>query len=673
MATAAEIQADIDQAIAAAQAMREQARRDRILRQAQGEYDAARTWTSMSDPREAAIEDLRASRSFANSDYMSGLQDAPLTGMTGSVGATGDAAREVLGSGLDYMNDPNAVIAATANYLYDQGVPLGQISTIIDTGMWTPYGSVVGGADVATYAPEAYRAAREGDWSTAAGNAAVAGLGLFDAVTSFAPLVGSTVRTGRRAIDTGSDIAHEALNTARAKHYIDPNIVYNTYEAQPYANISTGKRPSDWFADPRQHLPNASSMTPEERAAFAADPRRSWIDPATGGDIMYRDVGASTLPTLQGAGMYDGPAGVETNPLFIARSHASSPQSDAVAALRGYIDAQGATPTTQLGVGDQNALFIPHAAGAGSASDLERLQAAGKDFGLTDVWDVGEGYVMTGFKDPQTGRSVRQAIGDVGVGRPISTTMQSSYPAYEGAWEGGALPATERLLGYLDAADPAAVQALQSSPDVARIAGNIRAADNQLGGYKGVNNDVQAYRNMIARNDWLDPMRADVANKQAIQMQQPVPVLTAGDPLQVHHYSENPLDVIDPNYQFTNAPMRGTERELPRPYPAQSYFGTEGYVKESNLGDVLHGAELQGPMLDLGGPQADAYRAEAQKIVDMYGTQTNLSDTMRNNLATSLTMEMARQAGYTGLQNPTRNIATSFYPTETAWKRLTGE
>lgn len=202
MATQSEIQADIEQAMAAAQAMREQARRDRILRQAQGEYDAARTWSNMSDPREAAIEDLRASRSFANSDYMSGLQDAPLTGMTGSVGPTGYAAGEVLGSGLDYMNDPNAVISSTANYLYDQGVPLGQISTIIDTGMWTPYGSVVGGADVATYAPEAYRAARQGDWGRAAGNAAIAGMGLFDAITSAAPFAGFGV-DAVRAINRG--------------------------------------------------------------------------------------------------------------------------------------------------------------------------------------------------------------------------------------------------------------------------------------------------------------------------------------------------------------------------------------------------------------------------------------------------------------------------------------
>lgn len=466
----------------------------------------------------------------------------------------------------------------------------------------------------------------------------------------------------------------DALRQAELGKYL-PDYAYLTHEAQPYGAMSTGKRPSDWFADPRQHLPSSVTMTPEERLALAGDIRRSFVDPQTGGDILSQTVGAETLPTLSGVGVYKGPHGLETNPSAIGRSYATDEQLAATEALRGYISGQGATPWTRLSVGDQPSIFVPHEPNAGSLDEINRLLDAGKPYGLTDINDVGEGYILTNYENPaDIGRDARRALAQTGIGgEPVATKTAGGYPSYEGAWQGGALPATERLLDYLDAADPAAVQALQSSPDVARIAGNIRAADNQLGGYRGVNNDVQAYRNMIARNDWIDPMRADVANKRAIQMQQPVPVLTAGDPLQVHHYSENPLDVIDPNYQFTNAPMRGTERELPRPYPAQSYFGTEGYVKESNLGDVLHGAELQGPILDLSGPQADAYRAEAQKIVDMYGTQTNLSDTMRNNLATSLTMEMARQAGYTGLQNPTRNIATSFYPTDTAWKRLTGE
>ena len=74
--------------------------------------------------------------------------------------------------------------------------------------------------------------------------------------------------------------------------------------------------------------------------------------------------------------------------------------------------------------------------------------------------------------------------------------------------------------------------------------------------------------------------------------------------LDLFHYSDKPLEVIDPIKHLTNKNIIGKERDLSygtrltkmgeepevvlQEYPAQSYYGNENYNPEIGLGDYIH-------------------------------------------------------------------------------------
>lgn len=510
-------------------------------------------------------------------------------------------------------------------------------------------------------------------------------------MAAFVPTLSAGYRAARSGVmNAAADLADPAVNAIRARRYLDPNLAYLTHEAQPYSAAGFMPDPTQAFVNPRWHLPTMAAADEAERAAFAAHPESTWVNPQTGGDILSEIVGARTLPTLEGVGMYDGPTGLESNPLFIGRSYATDPQLAATEAVRGYIDVQGATPWTRLRSGEDPAIFIPRSASqTASTEEMQRIAEIGSRFKLPDVMDIGDGYVVTNFDAPTAiTREARKALEGFG-GTPIATTRSGGYPSYEmfidkdnnnmvtQGWEQGIRSATDRLRSNLEGADPAAISAIQSSPEVADIARQRMIRDNQVGGWSGVDTGIQNARRTIAGGgDWLDRLyaQADAYRTGDIRpMQGPMsePVNTPAI-----HWSENLRDVIDPNQQFTNPNMRGTEKSLPYPYPAQSYFGTEGYVKEGNLGNALHGVDLPlSNYLDLEGPQAqnmrDIARENIQAYIDASGRPLNRYEI--EDMVTSYMMQMARQSNYSGLINPSRNIATSFEPVTPIWSRLTGE
>lgn len=176
---------------------------DQILADAEAQKAAARTWTSMSDPREAAIEDLRASRRFSNSDYMSGLQDAPLTGATGSAGRTGQATVDQINEALALMQDENPMRRQAAISAYEAGVPLSTIATLSTAGELMPiYGTALGAIDAAQAAPSMVNNLAQGNYGAAGADALAMAGGLLDIVPA-AGVLADPIARGMRSVDTG--------------------------------------------------------------------------------------------------------------------------------------------------------------------------------------------------------------------------------------------------------------------------------------------------------------------------------------------------------------------------------------------------------------------------------------------------------------------------------------
>lgn len=474
-----------------------------------------------------------------------------------------------------------------------------------------------------------------------------------------------------------ADAVVDPVIQARMRRNI-PSHAFLTHEAQPYGAIGRGVSYGQVGVDARPHLPGAVKLTADQRAALADMPESTWIG-SDGTDILQRVIGAETKPTIRGQGVYDGPDGIEANPQFIARSGAAQEDLAATEALRGFIDAQGGTPWTRLGRGEEASLFIPRKVqGPGLLSDIEALQSAGSQYGFDTVYDLGEGYVMRGFGGPvDTSRRARSAILDQTGMRPVATTVEGGYPAFEDAWKRGAVEAAQTLLGYLDEASPQAVAALNASRDVSEAAMARMIRDNNLSGEMGgVNETLQMVRNIVGRGPgWVDRLREYVSRVKAGEIPEQIPRLMRSDEvLPATHFSHEARDVIDPMMAHTNRNIRGAERKLPQPYPKQSYFGVGvgqpgGYVPEGGVGPIRHDVDLRkGGLLDISNGFGDA-GAEADKIVSNIraNTKSPMSDAYWDDLRTSYAMQIAKMRGYEGLLNeshPLGSIATSFWPVQ---------
>ena len=385
---------------------------------------------------------------------------------------------------------------------------------------------------------------------------------------------GALVPTKVKASETASDIRNAVRN------FDLPTEARSTHEVQPYASVGSRVSERQVGVAPGAYMPSADAMTEAERVAYANDPRRSWIDPATGKDILLQEVGADVYPTLRAQGVYDGPKGRETNPLFVGRSNATPEQLAATEALRGFADVQGGTPWTGLKMGDEPVMFVPHG-GKGSIEDITKLEEAGKEFGFSGAYDVGDGYILTSFGGtPDTSAAARRAIGKATGTDPISTRVGGSYPAYEKAWQGGGVSAVRQLLDYLDNADPAAVERLNKSEAVSKRVQQKLMADFQTEKAAGgrMNPTVDEAVRTIARGPgWIDRLRemSDRFGVREIPLQMPTNLRDTGGLLNATHFGPANLSEIDPAFAGSNPVITGGERALPAPYPKQSYLGVD--------------------------------------------------------------------------------------------------
>ena len=139
--------------------------------------------------------------------------------------------------------------------------------------------------------------------------------------------------------------------------------------------------------------------------------------------------------------------------------------------------------------------------------------------------------------------------------------------------------------------------------------------------------------------------------------------------LDLFHYSDEPLEVIDPDKFLTNPNIRGQERELSygtrltkmneqpevvlQEYPPQSYFGDESYSPEMGLGDYIH--YTQEPVEGFYDITEDIDRffpialEEVKDLAAKYGTKLNPMEI--NRLATNRAMKYAKDFGFLGLSN----------------------
>jgi hypothetical protein len=495
-----------------------------------------------------------------------------------------------------------------------------------------------------------------------------------------ARMLGAVSRAASRsAADTGLGLVDAAQQGYRSRQL--PDYAYLTHEAQPYPAVGRNVLEGDIGVDPSPFLPGATRMTPEERAAFAADPRRSWVDPATGGDVLSQAVGARTLPTLRGQGIYQGPDGLEFNPLSIGRSYATPEQLQATESLRGLLDIQGGTPWTRLAAGDMPAVFLPKTR-AGTPEEMTRLKEVGEPYGLTDIVDVGEGYILTNYMGGavDTGRAARRALEKASGLKAIRSTAESGYPGYEGAWERGAGQAIGRYLENIQNADEGALAALEASGAVQRAARDravlAREAGADLGGSNRV---VEEMLRTVGRGEGFgDRLQSYAERLEARRIEAQIPLFRGGVQPEgaATHFSRVPgILELDPAKSGTNPSMKGAEQSLPVPYPQQTYMGLNvdlpgGYVKEGALGDVRY--DLPSPpanLLDLTSGWG-GIGDEAETIVSRMERATGqpMAASARDNLLDAYRMRIAKMRGYEGLYDPNYRsgpIATSFYPMST--------
>ena len=139
--------------------------------------------------------------------------------------------------------------------------------------------------------------------------------------------------------------------------------------------------------------------------------------------------------------------------------------------------------------------------------------------------------------------------------------------------------------------------------------------------------------------------------------------------LDLFHYSDEPLEVIDPDKFLTNPNIRGQERELSygtrltkmneqpevvlQEYPPQSYFGDESYSPEMGLGDYIHYTQepVEG-FYDINKDIDRFFPIALEEVKDLAAKyDTKLTPIEINRLATNRAMKYAKDFGFLGLSN----------------------
>tara|TARA_B100001287_G_C22676290_1_gene527862 strand:- start:1055 stop:1633 length:579 start_codon:yes stop_codon:yes gene_type:complete len=147
--------------------------------------------------------------------------------------------------------------------------------------------------------------------------------------------------------------------------------------------------------------------------------------------------------------------------------------------------------------------------------------------------------------------------------------------------------------------------------------------------------------------------------------------------LDLFHYSDSPLDVVDPAKQLTNPNIRGAERELSygarltpygkspevvlEDYPNQSYWGDMDYVPEQGLGDFVHSTrQPEEGFYDLSDDIDKFFPIALEEVKDLAAKYNKeLTPPEINRLAVARAMKYVKDFGFLGIRN--RKFRPSVY------------
>lgn len=286
------------------------------------------------------------------------------------------------------------------------------------------------------------------------------------------------------------------------------------------------------------------------RAMYSSDPRASWSP--EGRDIIVDALGGYQRTPLEATGFYTPPGGeLEINPATITRplvgisegavDPASRGMMDLSEAVRGYIDAQGASawhkPIANAKAGEMGSVFIP-SEGATSGEDLLRLRELGEPYGLTDVVDTGQGVTLTSFyPGPPSGAETGKALkGELGValrdvmGSPGQRVkIDSGYqPLFELEESGPGTGVVTRALEELVSRYPEVVLDKLNTEAIRNRAMSGRELDEEMArrGYGEARPDIQRARELIGTGG-LRELFAALKRGEALPAAVPFSVLAA--------------------------------------------------------------------------------------------------------------------------------------------------
>lgn len=169
-------------------------------------------------------------------------------------------------TGANILASDNRVTGYVARKLNDMGVPLAGIAPTMDMLDFTPVGTAEGLYDTYAAAPNVVRDLRDGNYSGAAQNAAIAGLGLLDAAASAAPFL-KPVTNVVRGVDTGK-LAADAIGTGRALSRGDAEMLAEIFSRGGTPESLSAASPNINTLDPNAWLTRIENSIP-----------KSWLDP----------------------------------------------------------------------------------------------------------------------------------------------------------------------------------------------------------------------------------------------------------------------------------------------------------------------------------------------------------------------------------------------------------
>jgi hypothetical protein len=274
--------------------------------------------------------------------------------------------------------------------------------------------------------------------------------------------------------DAWDKVAFPAANSTLRESFPERTL-FATHESRPGVGIPN-------------HMTDAATASPEDLAAFHADPRSTWANAPVasnllqpgelpGRDALYAGLypedrpgaGMRVLPSRPMTGLYTPPgegAATEMNPGAVARPIVSFNTGDdgeksltdadraiinGVESLRAYTDAQNAGAATKVwpvkSLKNSNAYFTPLEEPA-TPEAMMSVKGAGEQHGMPDVIDTGQGMLAQSFEGPQgftsaQRRAAEASLGGAHVGDWTPVKSESVYVPYasddKNYWTGAGL------------------------------------------------------------------------------------------------------------------------------------------------------------------------------------------------------------------------------------------